>query len=235
MNATSHRLGIIIAFAAVATSLFCVSGCERSTSRDSKEGSATSDSAATSRLSRPQTPTEVVERTRLHRLAGELGLMDKYIIEEQREAVVDLVQSVDQLIAANAVLVSAIRDHIGPGTAEAVDRPGVKNIAGVLSHDVEIISEHIEGDRAIVTVQIAKRVPLEKVELIRREGHWLIKTDAPIRGVARELRNLAEVLADVADGVRDKRYDAGSLLRELKAREAPIGRRLADLNPDAIP
>lgn len=148
---------------------------------------------------------------------------------DQRFAVVELVQAVDRLAWANEALQAAVTEHIGRASASTFDRSQVANIIGVFSKDVEVIAERVEGDKAVVTIQVGRKVPLDEVDLTRHEGRWLIQTDTPIPGVAAELRKLADVFIDATRRLEKERLTAAQLTQELEAREAAIGRRLATL------
>ncbi len=174
-------------------------------------------------------PIETVRRVHQYRLAGQLGRIRPYLTPDQRFAVVELIQAVDRLAWANEALQAAVTKHIGRASASAFDRSQVANIIGVFSKDVEAIAERVEGDRAVVTIQVGRRVPLDEVDLIRHEGRWLIQTDTPIPGVAAELRKLADVFIDATRRLEKERLTAIQLAREIEAREAAIGRRLAAL------
>jgi len=178
-------------------------------------------------------PAEVVEQVHEHRISNRLGLIEPHLLPDQRAYVIELIQSIDQLLRANDVLKEAVTEHFGPASAEGFDRSQIVNAIGVFSHDVEVLDEVVEGDRASVTIQVAGRVPLEQVRFVRRDGRWMIQTDPPIPGVADEVRRLAKALVDTA-GMLDKRtMTAVELKKELDLREAAIGRRLAELTNGA--
>ena len=114
-------------------------------------------------------------------------------------------------------------------SAEGFDRSQVANVIGVFSNDVEVLDQRIRGQVAVVTVQVAGRVPLDEVKLLRREDRWLIQTDPPIPGVADELRRLAQVLLDAARMLDKQAMTPVELKKELDLREASIGRRITAL------
>ena len=146
---------------------------------------------------------------------------------EQKPFVLDLIQSVDRLLAADAALRKAVAEHIGPASALAFDRSAVADHVGVFSRNITVLTETVQGDRAIVTIQVADRLPLDKVHLVRRNGCWLIQTDPPIVAVAKEVRELADVLSDVARTRLDHPVPAAELRAEIEARQQAIARRLA--------
>ena len=155
------------------------------------------------------------------------------VVPERRDAVLDLLLSVDRLTVANRELERAVREHIGAATATVFSRPGVANIVGVFSRDVDVVSERVESNHAEVTIQVASRVPLEHVALVRRGGVWLIETDPPVPGLSEEIRNLAAALTDVARSVRSRPWTADELASEIKSRERGILRRISELIAEA--
>jgi hypothetical protein len=96
----------------------------------------------------------------------------------------------------------------------------------------------VESDRAEVTIQVASRVPLERVTLSRRGGVWLIETDPPVPGLSEEIGKLAGVLTDVAREVRNRAWTADELASEINSRERAAIRRISMLiaasNPPAV-
>ncbi len=169
------------------------------------------------------------------RVSGRLGPLAEFLLPEQQPQVIDLIRAVDRLTRANEVLQAAVLRHIGAGSASVFDRSQVANMIGVFSRDVAILDERMEGDGAVVTIQVADRVPLEEVHLVRRGGPlsphcgWLLRTDPPIDGLAKELRNLAEVLIETARRLAKEPMTAAQLRGELELRQAAIWRRLTAL------
>lgn len=151
------------------------------------------------------------------------------VIPEQQAAVVDLMLAVDALVDANRALQRVLTERLGPSQALAFDRSRARNAIGVLSADIRIVDERIEGERAVVTVQVAERLPLEEVTLVRRASGWRVQTDPPIPGLSEELLALARVLEEVARRVEEKNMTYEEVRDELARRQAPIGERLAAL------
>jgi hypothetical protein len=156
-------------------------------------------------------------------------LIEPYLPPDRRSSVIGLIQTMDRLLWANDVLEAAVTRHFGPATARAFDRSEAANAIGVFSREVEFLNEQIDGDIAVVTFQVAGRVPLREVTLERHGGRWLIQTDPPIPGVAAALRDLAQVLVDTARMLDDRPMSTAQLQRELASREASIGRRIKAL------
>lgn len=217
--------------AVVLSALVVVVSCDRADTARSASAAkednlrSVADAADASDLS----PIEVVRRVHEYRLAGRLGLVAQHVLPDQRPHVLQLIRAVDRLLQANQALQAAVTNHIGPASAEGFDRSQVANIIGVFSNEVEILDQRLDGEVAVVTVQVARRVPLDEVTLVRLEDRWLIQTDPPIPGVADELRRLAEVLLDAARMLDKQAMTPIELKKELDLREASIGRRITAL------
>jgi len=174
-------------------------------------------------------PADTVDHVFRLRNEGRLAELEAYLGVDQRRDVVELIQSVDQLLLANRVLQERIEVHLGMATAAAFDRSEAANAIGVFSRDVEVISARVDGDRAAVFIQVAGRVPLEEIQLDRVDGAWRLTTDPPIAGVAQEIRNLADVLLRCGRRAEHPSMTAKKLRAELRSMEAPIGQRLVKL------
>ncbi len=172
---------------------------------------------------------ETVRRLRADRRAGRTAALTAYLLPVQRSAVIELLLAVDRLVRANDVLVQAVRERLGSAAAHAVDRSAVADIVGVFSEHVTLVDERIEGDRAVVTYQVADRVPLQQVTLVRREGRWRVRVDEPIEGLPDALRDLADVLVDIAEDLARRDWPETRLREELRRREEPVLRRIAAL------
>ena len=177
------------------------------------------------------TPREVIERVNQLRREGRRALIENYLASDQSAAVLEVIQAVDQLLAANQGLQAAVRKQFGSAQAQSFDLTGMSNYVGVFSYDVEVIAEEITGDRAVVTYQVARRVPLEEVQLVRTDERWLIQDEPPVQGVADEVRHLAGVLTECARALEVEGWDVQRLRDELAARQASVNRRLAALMP----
>ncbi len=180
----------------------------------------------------PATPIETVRHVHALRVEGRIAELEAFLLDEQRADVLDLIQSMDQLLSANGVLQRAVKERFGSASTAAFDRSAAGNAIGVFSHDVRAISERVDGDAAMVVIQVAGRVPLDDVRLIRRSRRWLIGTDTPDPKAAAALRELAEVMTRAARRLARTEMTAVELKRELASSEAAVGRRLAQRRQD---
>lgn len=211
-------------------------GCDRFRPADDSASTASRKSTASSAASDTAlSAVETVRRIHQYRIAGQIGHIEPYLLPEQRAAVVELMHAVDRLERANEVLQSAVTRRLGRASAMMFDRSEVANVVGVFSKSVKVVDERVAGDGAVVTIQVAGRVPLEEVRLVRRDGRWLVLTDTPIPGVAAELGRLADRMIDEAARVENGRLTAPQLERELQAHAESVARRLAALTEAAQP
>jgi hypothetical protein len=100
---------------------------------------------------------------------------------------------------------------------------------------VEYVTETVSGDTAVVRICVGGRLPLEEVQLVRRDQRWMITTDPPIPGLADELRKLAYALNRVAGDIEHRALTPEQLKDELALRQEPILSRIRDLIEAAKP
>ncbi len=155
-----------------------------------------------------------------------MALVGSLLLPDQRPAVIELLQTVDRLTAAERSLRDAVAFKFGRASASAFDHSEVANVVGVFSRDVEILGERIDGDHAVVTVQVGGRVPLDQVNLALVDGEWRIRTDAPIPGLAGELNRLADVFSSLTRRATEGTATLEELRRELDSRAAEVFRRI---------
>lgn len=161
---------------------------------------------------------------------GRYNDMAELLLPEQREPVLAIVRAVDELIAAEFAFREAVKRRLGEGSASYfARRDQVANILGPLSRDVVVLAEVVEGDSATVSFQVAKRVPVETVEVVRRDGVWYVKTDKPIEGLADALRDLANATRRVSSELEQRNWSRQQIARELDLRHAEVLKRIAEL------
>lgn len=175
------------------------------------------------------TPVQTAHRVHELRIAGSLEQLEPYVVPRQRQSIVELIQAIDRIVAADLALRASITEHLGSAAAVSFDHSQAANAIGIFSRDLTVLSERIKGDEATVTFQIAKRVPLDEVRLVRFDGRWMIQTDPPVSGLTVELRKLADVLIRTAQRLEGEKLTLDQLKRELVSQQAPITRRIAEL------
>jgi hypothetical protein len=175
-------------------------------------------------------PSQTIEHIRQCRRDGQLTEIETFLLPDQRAAVLDHLMAVDDVVTAHRSLDQLIRERIGEGSATLFDADALANIVGVFSRDVEVVDETVDGDRATVTICVAGRLPLERFEMLRREGRWMIRTDPPVPALTDELRKLARVARRVSLELRTRNLSADEVQRELRLRQKPILERILELD-----
>jgi len=174
-------------------------------------------------------PSQTLLRARELRQRNAYGELGRYLIPEQRSAVVRHLQAVDRLVVAHESLNQLIAERIGIGSATLIDPTALGNIAGVFSADVEIVDENVQGDRAVVTISVAGRLPLENVSLTRVNGQWLLGTDPPVPDLSAQIHKLADAADRVAQVLRSRPMTSQEVRHELELRQTPILKRIQEL------
>jgi hypothetical protein len=196
-----------------------IGACDRS-------GAARSDGSDAAPIT---SPSQTILRARELRQRNAYGELGRYLIPEQRSAVVRHLQAVDRLVVAHESLNQLIAQRIGIGSATLIDPTALGNIAGVFSADVEIVEETVQGDRAVVTISVAGRLPLENVSLTRVDGQWLLATDPPVPDLSVQIHKLADAADRVAQVLRSRPMTAQEVRHELDLRQAPVLKRIREL------
>ncbi len=180
-------------------------------------------------------PASVVCRVNELRRGAHYTDLLQHVVEEQRQPIHDLLRAVDQLLSDNRLLQDRITAAIGAGVATVFDRAGAANVCDVFSYDVKVLGERIDGDGAVVTIQVGQRLPLSTVRLVRAPGGWLIEPDPPIPGLAAELRNLGKALRRTAQTIEQRRMTPDQIRKEVEFWQAPVLRRIEKLIRDSRP
>ena len=177
----------------------------------------------------PLTPADTVRRVNQLRRAGRFQEMTNYVSQEHQTAVSELIHAVDQLILDNRVLQHCIRASGATASAALFDRSNVANIIGVFSNDITVIKEDVTGATAVVNIQVADRLPLDRVDLELQQDRWVIRPDPPIPGLAAELRNLGQALRRVAEAVETRNLAVDQIDREMEFWQRPVLTRIRKL------
>jgi len=121
----------------------------------------------------PLSLRETYDRLREWHSTCSYEAMGPYIDATSRDEVVDLLVVMDELLAANAAARAAITRACPGIAAAAFDMSHMANALELFSRDVQLIRVDEEGNRGLITVQIARRLPLKYPAFERRAGHWV--------------------------------------------------------------
>lgn len=231
------RVAIGLGVCGIASLCAATVGCDAdggSTPRTAHAGQpAQEDASSAPRAVAGLSPMETILRLRAFRERGRYSRIERFLLPEQRTAVLSQLRAVDRLIATARLLQRRVRTHLGTGAAQSFAHYAqVGNIIGVFSDDVTLLDEHVDGASARVTFQVAGRLPLGTVSMTRDRDRWLLNAD-PIDGVPEQLLKLAGMLERLADRVVEEGLSAETLHREIALRQSGILRRLEKLVADA--
>lgn len=150
------------------------------------------------------------------------GAMRPYIHPSGREAVIDLLISVDELSMANSAVLAAI-ERACP--AIEIDR---YNLASVIqsrlelfSNEVDLVEVQEEGDRATVTVEVSGRLPLERLAFERNGGLWQYQPGPENPEILRTIRGLTRTFNQIELALGSGEWTADRIDREFQIRIRP--------------
>ena len=179
------------------------------------------------------TASDTIRRVNALRRAGKLQEMAQYVAEGRQRAVIEMIQAVDQVIRDNRILQLRLGELGYDASAILLDRSEVANIIDVFSSEVEVVHEQTDGDTAVVTIQVGGRLPLSEVRLELHGSQWIIQPDAPIPGMADEIRNLGKALRRVVEATRYEEMTFDQIAKELHFWQRPVMARIRDLADQA--
>jgi hypothetical protein len=120
--------------------------------------------------------------------------MKPYLPDDQSSQVIHLLAVLDRLSAANRATLRAVRAACPDAEPAAFDLGALSDNLGLFSRRVEYAGRREEGDRGTVSVQVAGRLPLERLEFVMQDGYWRYLPGEPPP-------DLAEMLSKVADAL----------------------------------
>lgn len=150
----------------------------------------------------PAAPASVEETFALLRESHRIGayaILRSYIHPDGREGLIDLLVAADELTAANtAALAAAARACPGLDTSRYDLAAMIWNNLELFSREVELVQAEVDGDRAVLTVQIARRLPLRRLDFERHDGVWQYLSGSAEPEVTTLIRQRANRLRRIA-------------------------------------
>ena len=198
---------------------------------------ATDRSAVSDAGAEPGSMWALIQLARGHRDAGRFTKLKSYLVPEVRASVVEWILSVDRVVAADAGLRYELVESYGSRIARPFDRSSIADVLGIFSREVTFVTQRVETDVAVVTFQVARRTPYERVKLSKRHGVWLIEPDPPIDGAPAAFRDLADATLRVTRIVQRESPAASELNALYDEHVSPVLRRIESLARahDAMP
>jgi hypothetical protein len=222
------RLSAFTLSVAMALVLACDRNPPAPRSASAKPTDPTRPQALTAVQESQLSPIETIELLRSFRSARRFSKLDRFLPIQHATAVRAQLKTTDRLVAAAKVLRQRVESKYGKVASEQFQYAHLPNIVGVFSRDVTLLSQEIDGRHASVTYQVADRVPLESVELERRDDRWILRVD-PIDGVPETLFRLARLLERMSRIVDQRDLTIEQLRDDIEIRQIPILRKLDQL------
>lgn len=183
----------------------------------------------------PATPGRTVEllhELRNHRRYADLGA---FLAPAHAATAVDFLLAMDELLVANDEVQAAIREHAPMAPAMEWDLAGLKNRQGLLSADVRVLDERVEGPQAWVTIQVADILPLEIVPMRWLGDRWVYWPESEVGSLPEALRGVTRAMKRVADAVAHGSITDEQISTEFRLRISPRLKALQSIAPATQP
>jgi hypothetical protein len=123
--------------------------------------------------------------------------MRPYIDAAGCEGTIDLLVAVDQLVAANAGFLSAVRRACPDMDVRSYDLAFTQDNLDLFSRRVDWVSVKEDGDCAVVTAEVSGRLPLREMLFRRQADRWVYVPGPEDRAVVVAIRQLARSLNQI--------------------------------------
>jgi hypothetical protein len=181
-------------------------------------------------------PRAVIEQLIALRDRAAYQRLGELIVPEGGRRVVDLLMAVDDFLNANAALCGYVQREFTVGLSQSIDQSYWGGVLGVFSAHVELIDQHVDGDKASVAFLINGQLPLQRAELRLLDGGWRYDPGPGydqrlVEAFGEMARGLRRVLADLNEGRLSAtaiHADPQRLLEEVRLR---LSRGIALLPP----
>lgn len=176
----------------------CLSTCDRRNTDPSELG-----------LSPTASPKEVYEQLRKWHASRSYGSMAPWVHPDSSDELIELLISIDEMMTANTTVQVALAQYCPDIDPRQFDMPAIGYFLELFAQDARFVSETINGDRAVVAIQVTGRLPFRYPEFGRYEGRWVYMPGEVSREMVRGVRDLAKGLtrfaAAIAAGARTQK------------------------------
>jgi hypothetical protein len=179
----------------------------------------------------PATVQATFESMRDWYAQGAYARLRPHIDPAQRDNLIDLLLALDELMAANEAVLEAIRAACPGADPAQFDLSYLRDWMELFSQEVRIVHKQEQDVRAVLTVQVGTRLPLERLEFEIRSGRWIYLPGLVPREAASAVRRLTVTLDRFRVTVASQRpVTEDGLLQEYWLRVRP---RLAQITRTA--
>jgi len=144
-----------------------------------------------------QSPAETVSLLRLLHQRRDYNALAAYVVGEERDAMVDVLKAIDEVLSANAALLDAAQTAYSEELYEPFDLSAMADNLGPFSSRVSLISQSLKGDTAVVTFQEGENVPVVHAIFVWAEERWQYQPQTIPAHLPGDLRKLAGELGSL--------------------------------------
>lgn len=146
---------------------------------------------------KPATIHETFDQLRQWHGAGAYSAMRPYIDAAGCEGTIDLLVAVDQLVAANAGFLAAVQRACPGMDVRPYDLAFTQDNLELFSRRVDWVSVKEDGERAVVTAEVAGRLPLCEMRFQRQADRWVYVPGPEDQAVIVAIRQMARSLSQI--------------------------------------
>jgi hypothetical protein len=176
-----------------------------------------------------QSPRATLEKLIAARRQALYRDFEPLVVPGRCDELVNTLLAVDEFLSANQLLCNAVRERFTSGLSQSIDQSFLGTNLGLFSRYVELVSEQIDGDRAVVAFSVDEKLPLQHAELTLMDGQWRYDPGTGYNpqlpaAFQRMAKGLRQVLDDLKNGqlpanlVND---DPQRLIEEVRVRLQP--------------
>ncbi|MDM8006927.1 MAG: hypothetical protein QUV05_12385 [Phycisphaerae bacterium] len=158
--------------------------------------------------------------------------MTPWVHPDSSDDLIELMIAVDEMMTANTAAQVALGQYCPDVDPRSFDMSKLAYFLELFARDAAFTSETIHGDRAVVAVQVAGRLPLRNLEFCRHEGRWVYMPGEVNRELVQGIRDLAKGLTRFAGAIATGARTPQQLNSEFRYR---VASRFDVFMPEAVP
>ncbi|MBI4581794.1 MAG: hypothetical protein HY718_19010, partial [Planctomycetes bacterium] len=164
---------------------------------------------------------ETFQQLRQWRQQGAYGAMEPYLQPAAREATIDLLLAVDELMTANRAALQAVRQACPDIDTSRFDLTVILDSLDLFSRRVELVRCEEMGNTAAAIAEVSGRLPLVEMHFERHDGRWVYVPGTENRNVVDLIRNMTRSLGQIALVLSGRPATAEEVDYEYRLRLAP--------------
>jgi len=152
--------------------------------------------------------------------------MEPYIDQAGRDEVIELLIAMDELLAANDAALQATTQACPDMDVQPFDMASVADSLDLFSREVTYVSCEESGDRGAVTANVSGRLPLDRIEFVRKGDYWMYDPGPSQPTVTSTIREIALAMDRIVFVIANRTLSPDEIREEYRLRVAPQVRRL---------